>query len=239
MNPTELQQRLDAAGRSGETATEADWNRHLELRRARRRHRRAGWIAGAAAAVAAVTVVALNWNPPTNSVEIVPAEPTGFQESDLDARVVDVTEVASAARRCAAVVREDDYTTVFAARSGVADAVTVQLPDGELRFCEDWTDRGVDSATRLDLPTAGMFLSGGDALEDGSELVSVLGFEPFPYDHVVVTDPQGQDHYAVMGEGFWWTPVRVDPGVDREGITWRAYAADGTQIDEEDPSGIG
>ena len=75
-------------------------------------------------------------------------------------------------------------------------------------------------------PNRGMLVSE----RDGFPAVSVLGFEPVPYDHVVVTSADGQQREAAMADGYWWTPM-PDDGRDSE-ISYRAYDADGVLVDQ-------
>lgn len=238
MNAEELQQRLDAVAAPHGSASEGEWARNRELVGARRR-RRLG--VGVAAGVAAAAVaVALAWHAPTNTVHVVPASPptTGFQESDFDAHAVDPASEEELAQQCAAVVGvgQGGYSTVFAAHSGVADAVTVKIAaTGALQLCPAWRGEEVSEASELNFEAVDGGANRGTvmSLRDGSEFVSVLGYEPFPYDHVVVTSVDGQEHEAVMADGYWWAPMRNDGRASA--ITWRAYDANGTQIDQSDP----
>lgn len=236
MNPTELQRRLDTAALAPEPAGEEDWARNVALVRARRRRNRVGSAVVAAVAAAAVVAVAVNW-PAPRPVRVVPASPA----ADENVRPVDVSTMATQARDCARVAQVPDgtWTAVFAARSSVASAVTIRLTSGRLALCDVWPGTPASGALWLNFeadaggPNEGYVTSADDDPEQGTQRLSIVGFDPTGFQRVVVTDADGREFDAALADGYWWAPA-VTPLGDDQRLTWRAYDAQGVLVDSSD-----
>lgn len=251
MNPTDLQRRLDAValGDTPETATGQDWERNRALVARRRRRRRLGTGAVAGLAAAAAVALALAWNPPSNDLELVPAQPTDSSLPQARAHLVDPESLAAEVEECRdaadPVYDTQTPTPIFAASSDLADGVLYRFPDGTMRFCTVFSGARADGpvspqGAASDDPTAEVGAprretwasSNVDVGGRTGWVASSFGFVPADVERVVVSTADGQEYEAAVSDGRWWTSVWVPEEAMAQQSSWRAFDASGALVEE-------